>query len=109
MYNPPSRVQFVKAWVIELLERNGTPLCGVERYISGEYHKHSNNFGWCDEDVQNRNTPQAFSHFTYEASNHEMVVVDLQGVGDMYTDPQIHTLNGEDFGLGNLGKAGIQA
>ena len=36
-----------------------------------------------------------------------MVVVDIQGVGDLYTDPQIHTKTGEDFGLGNLGPTGI--
>jgi len=107
MYNPSKNVGFVKAWVMELIERDGTPLCGVERFIEGEYHKHSNNFGWCDEEVKDRNTPQAFSHFTYEASQHEMVVVDIQGVGDLYTDPQIHTKSGEDFGLGNLGPTGI--
>ncbi|POM78555.1 LOW QUALITY PROTEIN: Protein-kinase-like protein [Phytophthora palmivora] len=55
-----------------------------------------------------RNTPQAFSHFTYEASNHELLAVDIQGVGDLYTDPQIHTLNGHDFGKGNLGVLGFQ-
>ncbi len=32
-----------------------------------------------------RNTPQAFSHFTYEASGKQMLLCDVQGVGDMYT------------------------
>ena len=41
-----------------------------------------------------RQTPQAFSHFTFEKSGHELIVVDIQGVGDLYTDPQIHTANG---------------
>ncbi|DBA04053.1 TPA: hypothetical protein N0F65_009400, partial [Lagenidium giganteum] len=104
-YNPPKRVQFIKAWVLELTERNGT-LCAVEPYIPGEYCKHNNNFGCVSDDE--RNTPQAFSHFTYEASNHELLAVDIQGVGDKYTDPQIHTLNGDDFGKGNLGALGFQ-
>jgi len=26
----------------------------------------------------------------------------VQGVGDTYTDPQIHTINGKGFGRGNL-------
>ena len=39
MYNPSKNVGFVKAWVMELIERDGTPLCGVERFIEGEYHK----------------------------------------------------------------------
>lgn len=47
---------------------------------------------------------QAFSHFTFERSGHQLIVVDIQGVGDLYTDPQIHTESGTDFGDGNLGK-----
>ena len=46
------------------------------------------------ETEDQRNTPQAFSHFTYEASCQSMLVVDVQGVGDVYTDPQIHTIDG---------------
>lgn len=84
--------------------RNGA-LCAVEPYIPGEYRKHNNNFGSVSEDE--RNTPQAFSHFTYEASNHEILAVDIQGVGDLYTDPQLHTLDGNDFGKGNLGVTGF--
>lgn len=48
---------------------------------------------------------QAFSHFTFERSGHQLIVVDIQGVGDLYTDPQIHTEKGTDFGDGNLGTA----
>lgn len=43
-------------------------------------------------------TFQAFSHFTFEASGHEQIVVDIQGVGDLYTDPQIHTSLGYEYG-----------
>lgn len=50
-----------------------------------------------------RQTPQAFSHFTFECSGHELIVVDIQGCGDLYTDPQIHTLQGTEYGDGNLG------
>ena len=104
-YKPPRAVEFCKAWILELVERKDRPLCGVERFIAGPYRKHNNNFGYVGEDE--RNTPQAFSHFTYEASCHSMLVVDIQGVGDKYTDPQIHTINGTDFGKGNLGKKGF--
>uniref|UniRef100_K3WGD7 Alpha-type protein kinase domain-containing protein n=1 Tax=Globisporangium ultimum (strain ATCC 200006 / CBS 805.95 / DAOM BR144) TaxID=431595 RepID=K3WGD7_GLOUD len=104
-YNPPKRVEFINSWVLELTERNGA-LCAVEPYIPGEYRKHNNNFGSVSDDE--RNTPQSFSHFTYEASNHKLLAVDIQGVGDLYTDPQIHTRNGNDFGKGNLGVLGFQ-
>lgn len=36
------------------------------------------------------NTPQAFSHFTYCHSGGKLLICDIQGVGDKYTDPQIH-------------------
>lgn len=52
----------------------------------------------------NLRVPQAFSHFTFERSGHQLIVVDIQGVGDLYTDPQIHTEKGTDFGDGNLGR-----
>lgn len=50
---------------------------------------------------------QAFSHFTFERSGHELIVVDIQGVGDLYTDPQIHTSSGMGYGDGNLGSRGM--
>jgi elongation factor 2 kinase len=50
---------------------------------------------------------QAFSHFTFECSNHELIVVDIQGVGDLWTDPQIHTARGLEYGEGNLGTKGM--
>jgi elongation factor 2 kinase len=83
-----------------------TVRCGVERFIDGPYHKHNNNYGFVSED--DRNTPQAFSHFTYEASNHSVLICDIQGVGDMYTDPQVHTRDGIGFGKGNLGMKGFE-
>lgn len=32
----------------------------------------------------------------------------LQGVGNCYTDPQIHTVTGNNFGVGNMGASGIK-
>jgi hypothetical protein len=55
-----------------------------------------------------RNTPQAFSHFTYESSNHRLLICDIQGVSDSYTDPQVHSVDMDGFGgKGNLGQRGI--
>jgi myosin-heavy-chain kinase len=102
----PKPVTFLKAWVIELIDRTGNlNICGVEPFIEGEYQKHSNNSGAI---LGDRNTPQAFSHFTYEESKHELVIVDIQGVEDVYTDPQIHTKSGVGYGVGNLGQRGIE-
>jgi hypothetical protein len=104
-YKPPKTIAFIKAFILELSSRPLSPLCAVERFISGPYRKHNNNFGYVGEDE--RNTPQAFSHFTYEASQHQILICDIQGVGDLYTDPQIHSLDGLGFGKGNMGERGF--
>ncbi len=63
--------------------------------LEGEYTKYNSNSGFVDHGGC-RQTPQAFSHFTFERSGHELMVVDIQGVGDLYTDPQILTATGRD-------------
>jgi hypothetical protein len=105
-YDPPKHIQFIAAWVLELVDRPGRPFCAVERFVAGEFRKHNNNYGFVSEDQ--RNTPQAFSHFTYEASRHQLLVCDIQGVSDFYTDPQICTLSGQGFGRGNVGAKGFK-
>lgn len=105
-YNPPKKVDFVFAFILELVDRENNPICGVERYIPGEYKKHNNNHGYVSE--AERNTPQAFSHFTYESSKKKILICDIQGVGDLYTDPQMHSVDKSmGFGKGNLGQSGI--
>ena len=61
--------------------------------------KYNSNSGFIDNEYC-RKTPQAFSHFTFERSGHELMVVDIQGVGDLYTDPQIHTATGTEYNDG---------
>lgn len=53
--------------------------------------------------------PQAFSHFSWQASNGMFLICDIQGWGRLLTDPQIHTIDGKGFGAGNLGSEGIGA
>jgi elongation factor 2 kinase len=66
----------------------------VERFIDGSdeygkgYVKHNTNSGFVDEDMH-RLTPQTFSAHSFYASGGERMVVDVQGVGDLYTDPQV--------------------
>jgi hypothetical protein len=91
--------------IIEFIDRPDKPLYHLEHFIDGNYIKYNSNSGFV-EDVC-RSTPHAFSHFTFECSNHDLIVIDIQGVGDLYTDPQIHTANGHDYGDGNLGCKGM--
>ena len=90
----------------------------VEAFVPGEYKKHNDNAGLVSNKhisggglLSNgssgsvveptaqavatiRNTPQAFSHFTHEYSEGDVMIVDIQGVADLYTDPQVHSRAG---------------
>lgn len=106
-FNPPKKITFLPSFVLELTDRGTTPVtCGGEPFIEGDYKKFNNNSGYVNSEAS-RNTPQAFSHFSLVHSNQELVIIDIQGVNDFYTDPQIHTKSGKGFGEGNLGKDGI--
>ncbi|OWZ01349.1 Alpha kinase, partial [Phytophthora megakarya] len=81
----------------------------AEPYVDGEYKKYNNNNGWIRDDGLNLSeTAQAFSHFTWQKTFGQLMVVDLQGVGCIFTDPQIHS-NNEKFGCGNLSEVGMTA
>lgn len=105
-HNPPKKVDIFMMAVLEFVDKPGSPLYHIEHYIDGDYVKYNSNSGYVDNRLA-RQTPHAFSHFTFERSGHELIVVDVQGVGDLYTDPQIHTLDGDEYGDGNLGVKGM--
>eukprot|EP00755_Sulcionema_specki_P002159 Sspe_Gene.118179::Locus_110996_Transcript_1_1_Confidence_1.000_Length_795::g.118179::m.118179/K08292/EEF2K; elongation factor 2 kinase len=112
MYNKlgtkvPEKVSFVVSDVLELPRRRRW--ANIEPMLGGRYVKHSNNAGAV---ISTDQTAQAFSHFTFEASHHQLLVCDIQGVKGMYTDPQIHSMPGAvdtPFGDGDLGKGGISS
>ncbi|KAL8595062.1 hypothetical protein ACOMHN_002040 [Nucella lapillus] len=104
-HNPPKKVDIFQMYVLEFKNRQGSPLFHLEHFIEGHYIKYNSNSGFVEETC--RLTPQAFSHFTFERSGHKLIAVDIQGVGDLYTDPQIHTAEGADYGDGNLGPKGM--
>jgi TPR repeat protein len=106
--NPPKKIDMLRMFLLEFVERPEDDPCRfvcVERFIEGEYVKHNSNAGFVD-DLKHRMTPQAFSHFSFVASDSCFMVVDVQGVGDLYTDPQIHSADGR-FGDGDFGFRGM--
>ncbi|XP_071492332.1 eukaryotic elongation factor 2 kinase-like [Diadema antillarum] len=105
-HNPPKKVDIFQMAVLEFSNRPGKPLFHLESYIEGKYIKYNSNSGFVRDEAL-RQTPQAFSHFTFERSGHKLIVVDIQGVGDLYTDPQIHTSTGKEYNEGNLGCRGM--
>ncbi|KAK1778531.1 hypothetical protein QBC45DRAFT_161289 [Copromyces sp. CBS 386.78] len=91
---------------------SGEGCMSIERYLDGKFVKYNNNAGYVNEDLGTNPShlaAQAFSHFTFERSRGRFLVCDLQGVGEMMTDPAIHTLDPERFKLSgtNLGSEGF--
>eukprot|EP00931_Biecheleriopsis_adriatica_P100619 TRINITY_DN75898_c0_g1_i1.p1 TRINITY_DN75898_c0_g1~~TRINITY_DN75898_c0_g1_i1.p1 ORF type:complete len:1263 (+),score=280.61 TRINITY_DN75898_c0_g1_i1:395-3790(+) len=98
----------------------GYHFCG-EEYLKGHFVKLNSNAGYVNENDYSEHSAvaQAFSHFTYDQSNGELLVVDLQGIcgeqdGQAYsllTDPQVHSregrAHGESFGSGDLKDEGV--
>ncbi|NXK38184.1 TRPM6 protein, partial [Piprites chloris] len=86
----------------------------IEKYMTGEFRKYNNNNG--DEITPSNLLEElmlAFSHWTYVYTCGELLVLDLQGVGENLTDPSV--IKPEDkksgkmvFGPANLGEGAIR-
>ncbi|XP_033100610.1 eukaryotic elongation factor 2 kinase-like isoform X2 [Anneissia japonica] len=105
-HHPPKPIDIMAMSILEFKNRPGSPLYHIENFIEGDYIKYNSNSGFVRDEAL-RLTPQAFSHFTFERSGHKLIIVDIQGVGDLWTDPQIHTSNGTEYNDGNLGTKGM--
>jgi hypothetical protein len=101
-------LRFLPAYVLDLEGVEET--LGMEPYLRGAYIKHNDNDGYIsNKGHRGTDVAMAFSYFTYVASDEELLVCDIQGVGQWFTDPQIHTASGGNFGMGNMGPEGIEA
>jgi vacuole morphology and inheritance protein 14 len=97
---------FVHTFLIEL--KKTKQMYYAENFIAGAYEKFSNNAGWETNKVSESSLiSHAFSHYSYQATEGYLMVVDIQGSSGILTDPQIHCLDTERFGAGNLGYEGI--
>lgn len=109
--HPPKRIDVIPCFVIEFFTLPGSPVMSCERYVDGHdshgagFVKHNSNFGYVNR-VELRSTPQAFSAHSFYASRGDIMVVDIQGVGDLYTDPQIHSAD-KRFGVSDFGRQGM--
>ncbi|EKX33934.1 hypothetical protein GUITHDRAFT_119862 [Guillardia theta CCMP2712] len=104
------KVCFLPVSVYQLRERGGQ-LVNVEPFLKGDYIKHNDNDGNVETGDE---LPQAFSHFSWEASNGQLLIVDIQGVANFYTDPQVGSVHVAcctqlTVVQGNLGMKGIES
>lgn len=58
--------------------RAGQPAFACEPMINGDYRKYNNNSGAVVSREEERNTPQAFSHFTYIHSDRKHIIIDIR-------------------------------
>lgn len=119
------RIAFLHAEVYRLNAPNqpgGFRYLAVEHELKGEYKKFNNNDGWINPiDCMKCKVAHAFSHFSYEHSNQQQMVVDIQGSSTAerksmfesssvdvcaWTDPQIHSTD-KVFGRADRGKVGF--
>lgn len=105
---PPNRIDFLECFVLEYrVEGQESLYWCCEKFVQGDYMKHSSNSGFVEE-AHHRMTPHAFSYYSYLLSDGKRMIVDIQGVGNLWTDPQVHCVDKpKEFGVGNLGLAGI--
>lgn len=94
-----SKISFVPTCVIEFIsatysDLKSPPFAVMEPFLAYEkkgFQKYNDNQGGFQSDSYSAQVANAFSHFSYVASGGELVVCDIQGIGEYYTDPQIHT------------------
>ena len=85
----------------------------VEEFIDGNFTKYINNTGMvCGVASEVRDKCENLAHFSYERSNKELMVVDMQGSGHSLYDPEIASKDlrdGEEmlFSTGNLSTMAI--
>lgn len=98
-------IEYVNAHILQLMTRWPEQPCVIcEQSIPGHFEKYNNSTGYCAmnpmlESGVNHDAIQAFSHWTYCATNKQLMVVDCQGAFDsttnsfLLTDPAVHTAN----------------
>ncbi|KAM7330001.1 hypothetical protein ACRRTK_011614 [Alexandromys fortis] len=109
--------EVVQTWFLEVFLiycHSANQWLTIEKYMTGEFRKYNNNNG---DEIAPSNTLEelmlAFSHWTYEYTRGELLVLDLQGVGENLTDPSVikpedKQSRGMVFGPANLGEDAIR-
>ena len=88
----------------------GSKFFACEKFLDGIFVKYNSNLGWVlkpkDKNLEFNDLVQAFSHFSFHFSKGKIVIVDIQGVKNVMTDPAIQSLE-QIFGSTDLGRYGI--
>jgi len=109
------KILYLKPVIYRLKDKEssgGFRYLAVEEKLTGVYEKFNSNNGYVKtvSDKSKRvltEVAQSFSHFSHVFSQGEEIVVDIQGIGFKYTDPQIHSLSLE-YGTADRGERGMK-
>jgi hypothetical protein len=104
---PPKLVEVVEPFIVL---RDSGEIYFAEPLMIGQFFKHNDPAanilgmyeGFAEDHDYVRMTPQAFTHFSWHHSCGQKMVMDVQGVGDVYTDPQIISTEGGRYGVENI-------
>lgn len=82
------RIDFITPRVVEMEDSSGNAVIFmVEDYLEGEFINRSQQDSNSSSEYQQ--IPEAFSHFSFQHSNCNFIITNIQGVGCTYTEPQI--------------------
>eukprot|EP01051_Picozoa_sp_SAG22_P015603 SAG22_NODE_2064_length_3060_cov_3.006754_1_plen_457_part_00 len=104
--DPPVKIDVLEAAILSIPagpDRAEGLVGAIEAYIEGEFVKYNDpggylvglQQGFSTKGNRVRQTPLAFSHFSWHESGGQQLVADVQGVHDLYTDPQILSPEGK--------------
>jgi len=93
-----ARLEFIPVTIYKLCERDDQLVC-VEPLIAGKFKPVTT----AGDDLL-----EAFSHYTWSASEQRILVFGMKGVAGCYTSPRVHSADGEGFGSQNEGMESIK-
>jgi hypothetical protein len=106
LLNIDTPIDFIVTTCLQTKSNVGSEAGGLslEPFIEGDYTKYNSNSLYVkvdspDDPDEFNQRAQAFSHFTFERSWGHFLVNDLQGVGNVLTDPSIQSRDEEIFKL----------
>ena len=106
--SPPKMVQMLTPMLYEFPQRSDPDrrfmlmeLCLLEH---GEFQRYTDNESWRNPSFE---TMMALSHWSHTSTQGKFMLCDLQGVGYLLTDPQIHSLD-DSWGQGDIGEEGMK-
>lgn len=110
-------IEFCDANILWMSGRPGQPFMAMETSVPGAFEKYNANNGHVGKNPSpagtNHEAVQAFSHWTYQVSRGNLLLVDCQGGYDrasnrfVLTDPAVHCKDLSRFGGTNMGTKGM--